>query len=141
MNSKDSADVTERQNSKLRRPSRKPPKNSANSNIIIGKNVNAGLTSWKGADLTVARYIGRVAVGVSSEMIQTSLKSGGIDVVSLDQVKTKHERFSSFKLVVKKAQLPLIENPELWPEGVIVGRWWNPKPPTVNSNLTSAKDG
>lgn len=141
MNSKDSADITKRQNGKMQRQSRKPSKHGANSNIIIGKNVNAGITSWKGVDLTVARYIGRVAVGVSSEMIQSSLESGGIDVVSLDQVKTKHERFSSFNLVVKKAQLQLVENPDLWPEGVIVGRWWNPKPPAVESNLAFAENG
>ena len=96
--------------------------------IVIGKNVSSGISSWKGADLTVARYIGRVARGTSASEIQTSLEARGVNVVSLDAVDTRHDRFASFKLVVKKSQLEIIEKDDFWPEGVIIGRWWSAKP-------------
>ena len=76
-----------------------------NSSIVIGKNVNTGVVSWRGADLTVARYVRRVAVGTSADEIRLSLESRGVEVVSLEPILTRHARFSSFKLVIKKSQL------------------------------------
>ena len=104
-------------------------KRDRNSPIVIGKNVTAGLMSLKGADLTVARYIGRLALGTTPEQIQTSLEERSVDVVSCEAIPTKRPApsFSSFKLVVKKSQLPIIEKDDFWPDGVIVGRYWSPK--------------
>ena len=102
-------------------------KRDRNSPIIIGKSVNIGALSWKGADLTVARYIGRVAYGTPTVDIQTSLKERGVDVITLEALETKHTRFASFKLVMKKSQLGIIEKDSFWPDGVIVGRWWSAK--------------
>ena len=99
-----------------------------NTSIVIGKNVNSGVVSWRGADLTVARYIGRVAIGTTAEEIRASLESRGVDVISIEAIKTKHTRFASFKLVIKKSQLEIIEKDDFWPHGVIVGHWWSPKP-------------
>ena len=106
--------------------------------LIIGKSVNAGVVSWKGADLTVARYLGRVALGTSKEEISSFLQGKGVEIVELLPLTLKHERFLSFKLVVKRAQLSLVENEDLWPEGVVVGRFWSAKSssssPLVNSD-------
>ena len=122
------AEVLQRQKAKVdSRTSTPKPKRKTNSSVIIGKNVSAGLVSFKGADLTVARYIGRVALGVEADTIRESLTSRSVDVVALEKIQTKHERFSSFKLVLKKSQLHLIEDASFWPEGVIIGRFWAPK--------------
>ena len=94
---------------------------------MIGSSVNAGLISWKNADLTVARYVGRVAFGTSTEEIQMSLEARNVEVVSLEAIETKHDRFASFKLVVKKSQLEIVEKDTFWPDGVAVGRWWSAK--------------
>ena len=102
-------------------------KRGTTAHMVIGKKVSAGLVSWKGADLTISRYIGRVAPGTTVEDIKTSLHSCGVNVVSLDPITTKHNRFSSFKLVVRKSQLEIVDNPDIWPEGVVVGRWWSLK--------------
>ena len=87
--------------------------------------------SWKGAELTVARYIGHVAPGTTADEISSSLVEKGVEVVELSPLPTKHARFLSFKLVVKKAQLPVIENEQFWPEGVIIGRFWTAKSQTA----------
>ena len=76
----------------------------------------------------MARYIGRVARGTTAAEIRASLESRGVNVVTLESVDMKHDRFASFKLVVKKTQLEIIEKDDFWPEGVIVGRWWSAKP-------------
>ena len=104
-------------------------KRDRNSPIVIGKNVSTGLMSLKGADLTVARYIGRLALDTTVEQIRASLVERKVDVVSCEAIPTKrsHPSFSSFKLVVKKLQLQIIENDDFWPDGVIVGRYWSPR--------------
>ena len=110
-----------------KRDERKNTRRDKSSSVIIGKNVSAGVISWKGADLTVSRYIGRVAPGTTADAISSWLTSENIDVISLDAIPTKHNRFTSFKLVMKKSQLELIKERDFWPEGVIVGPWWPPK--------------
>ena len=119
---------------------RRPRRNTTNSTapdknkrrggsgpIVIGKKVNEGVVSWKGADLTIARYVGHVALGTSTDDISLSLQNKGVEVVELLPLATKHSRFLSFKLVVKKSQLSIIEDENFWPEGVSIGRFWSPK--------------
>ena len=138
LNKKQQAEVVSRQRGKTAgKMNAQPVKRDRNSSILIGKNVNTGVISWKGADLTVARYVGRVAFGTPASDIQESLKSRGVDVVSLDAVTTKHDRFASFKLVIKKSQLELIQKDDFWPDGVIVGRWWSAKSTTATSATVS----
>lgn len=113
-------------------------KRGGNIPIVIGKSVNSGVVSWKGADLTVARYVGRVALGTTVEDISSFLQGKGVEIVELLPLALKHDRFLSFKLVVKRAQLSLIENEELWPEGVIVGRYWPAKSASAANNLDNS---
>ena len=140
-------DAIQRQNAKIPRSSRsesksaKVPKRGGNTTLIIGKKVSSGVLSFKGADLTVARYVGRVAMGTSVDDIRSALESNNVDVVGLEEITwAKHKRFKSFKLIVKKAQLEIIEDPNLWPEGVVVGRWWSPKTPRTGETTSDQPD-
>ena len=140
------SDVLHRQQSKTPRQTKvstsggsKPvSRRGKNAAVVIGKNVNEGVTSWRGADLTVSRYIGRVAVGTTADDVKSFLVGNGVDVVSLEPLTVKHTRFVSFKLIIKKSQLPVIENADIWPEGVMIGRWWAAKPTTSDSNANSS---
>ena len=86
-----------------------------NRNVVIGKKPSSGVMSWSGADLTVESYIGRVAFSVDAEMIKTDLTSKGYDVISIEENETRHQRFKSFKLVVKQTDFEkLLSFP--WPE-------------------------
>ena len=68
--------------------------------------------SWTGASLTVDSYIGRVDTLVSADMIKDDLTSNGFDVISLEENETRHNRFKSFKLVVKQSDFEkLLEFP------------------------------
>ena len=112
-------------------------RSSKSSTIVIGKKVSAGVVSWKGADLTATRYICRCAYGTTVEDVRATLEFHNVDVVSLEAIPTKHTRFSSFKLVVKKEQLDVVSNGDIWPIGVLIGPWWPSKSPTDPITATS----
>ena len=104
-------------------------KRDRNLPIVIGKSIATGLMSLRGADLTVARYVGRLALGTTAEQLRALLEERGVSVVSCEAISSKRLQpsFTSFKLVVKKTQLAMIEKDDFWPDGVIVGRYWSPK--------------
>ena len=124
---KQNLEIVQRQKGKTNVAKKKPTMRNAHSSLVIGKNVSVGLTSFRGADLTTARYIGKLDVGVDADAVREFLNGNDVDVVSVEKIKTSHNKFSSFKLVIKKSQLPKIQDAALWPEGVVVGRFWLPK--------------
>ena len=87
--------------------------------------------------MTVAKYIGRLDNETRADDVKSLLEEKGVDVVSIDPIQAKHERFKSFKLVVKRSQLSIVEDEELWPTGVIVGRFWSPKSTDATRNSPS----
>ena len=67
-----------------------------------------------------------------------SLEARNVKVVSLEAIETKHDRFASFKLVVKKSQLEIVEKDTFWPDGVVVGRWWSAKSTAPVANAAAS---
>ena len=110
-----------------RTQSKRGSSNASQSRVIIGKKVNEGLLSVKGADLTVNKYIGRLHNDVTSEAMRDFLVAQNITVVELEQLETKHNRFKSFRLRVKRDDLEKIEQHDFWPEGVLCGPFFRPK--------------
>ena len=96
-----------------------------NRNIVIGKKPSSGVMSWSGADLTVESYIGRVAFSVDAEMIKADLTSNGFNIISIEENETRHQRFKSFKMVVKQTEFEKLLQFS-WPEGVLYRRFWRP---------------
>ena len=94
---------------------------------IIGKSVNDGLFSVKGADLTVNRYVGRWHNDTTIDGVKEFITKQNVSVVELVDLETKHERFKSFRLRIKKTQLPLIEDENFWPAGVILSPFFRGK--------------
>ena len=98
-----------------------------NKNIVIGKKPSSGAMSWSGADLTVESYIGRVPFTVDADTIKADLTSNGYEIISIEENETRHQRFKSFKMVVKQSEFEkLLKFP--WPEGVLYRRFWRPRP-------------
>ena len=89
-----------------------------------------GEMSWGGVDLLTHRYIGNVRNDVTADMIVNDLKARDIDVVSVEEnVVTKHTRYKSFKLSVKRADTDKVDDAGFWPSNVVVRRWWHPRQP------------
>ena len=99
---------------------RRPPKD-----IVVGKKVSAGLMSWKGADLTHSYYIGNVDIGVSVHEVKDGIEGQGVCVVELDEIPRRQNRFKSFRLVIKKSDATTIKDPDFWPEGVVLRRFFH----------------
>ena len=100
---------------------------SSRPRTIIGKSVRDGLTSVKGADLTVNKYIGRFHNNSTVENVRQYIEGQGVTVVELEKIDTKHHRFKSFRLRVKRTELERVEDGEFWPEGVIVSPFFRPR--------------
>ena len=107
-----------------RRRSRSRP---SNQNIVVGKKVAEGVVSWRGADLTTNRYIGNVDIEASVDDVRTSIEGIGIKVIELEELQCRHSRHKSFRLRLKKADVPKTEQAELWPENVVIRNFFRGK--------------
>ena len=122
-----------RTSSKNRQKSQRK-RDSSRPQIIIGKSVNDGLLSIKGADMTVNRYVGRFHNDATLDGVKAYIAAQKVTVVELEELDTKHGRFKSFRLRVKKTDLPLIQDENFWPEGVILSPFFRGK--TISNNAT-----
>ena len=93
----------------------------------MGKKVVNGVVSCRGADLTTNVYVGQYDVGAQKEEVRDSIVQQGVMVVELEELKLSHRRFISFRLCIKKVDMPKILDPEFWPSGVVVSRFWRGK--------------
>ena len=102
-----------------------------------------GLVSVKGADLTINKYVGRFHNDVTEATLRSYIEDAGVSVVELELLDTKHNRFKSFRLRVKRAQLDRVEDGDFWPEGVIVSPFFRPRiieQPGVISGLAASSN-
>ena len=98
-----------------------------------------GELSWGGVELLSHRYIGNVNSDVTAIMIENDLKSRGVDVVKLEEnVITKHSRFKSFKLTVKRDDEEKVDDRGFWPMYVLCRPWYNPRQPRGDRDGASA---
>ena len=101
--------------------SRRPRKQQ---NIVVGKKVSGGLLSWKGADLTMAFYVGFADINSSVDDMRAGIEGQGVGVVELEEMSRKHNRFKSFRLVIRKKDVDSIKNPDFWPEEMVVRKFF-----------------
>ena len=98
----------------------------------------------KGADLTVNKYIGRLHNDVSIDDMRQFLEGQNVSVIELQQLLTKHDRFKSFRLRVKRDDLKIMEERDFWPEGVLCGPYFRPKTSeerhNANGGTTASRD-
>ena len=134
----------QRESSQSRRQFKRGSSNASQSRVIIGKKVNEGLLSVKGADLTVNKYIGRLHNDVSIDDMRQFLEGQNVSVIELQQLLTKHDRFKSFRLRVKRDDLKIMEERDFWPEGVLCGPYFRPKTSeerhNANGGTTASRD-
>lgn len=92
--------------------------------------------SLKGADLTASLYIGHVSLDASIEDLKKYIEDQNISVIDLTETARKHNRFKSFRLCIKKSDLEPIRDPNFWPEGIVVRRFFH-KVNTVGAAIPS----
>ena len=83
--------------------------------------------SVKGADLTVNKYIGRLHNDTTIDDLRQYIVSRNVTVVELEPLKTKHQRFQSFRFRAKREDLEHLEDQDFWPQGVLFSSYFRPK--------------
>ena len=86
--------------------------------------------------MTTELYIGNVAVTVSTEEARQAIVDLGIDVIEFETIR-RHNHFQSFRLRIRKADLETVKNPDIWPDGIVVRRFFRGK--TGNGGVGTAK--
>jgi hypothetical protein len=68
-------------NAKTLDVNKRRPCDASRSKTVIGKKVNNGEISWRGADLTIDRYVGLVGVNDDNNEVRKFIEQGGVTVV------------------------------------------------------------
>ena len=95
--------------------------------IFIGSKVTSGQISFKGADLTVDRYLGRIDVESDNEEIKKFITDAGVKIVDFQENSRTHSSFKSFKISIRKSDLPTLEKDNFWPTGVVFRNFFRPR--------------
>ena len=94
------------------------------NNLVVGKKVNNGLLSLRGADLTVSLYVGQIDNSFEVNDIRSFIEGQNVNVVELEELVRRHNRFKSVRLCIRKKDMDLIKDPDFWPEGIVVRRFF-----------------
>ena len=108
---------------------RSSSQNRRQTDLVVGRKVVAGLVSCRGADLTTSVYIGHFDSSSTANGVEALIKEQGVGIVELEPLHQTHQRFKSFRLCIRKVDMTKILNPDFWPEGVVVRRFWRGKTP------------
>ena len=115
-----------------------------NPTIYIGSKVTSGEISFKGADRTVDRYIGSIDVDADNNEIKKFITDAGVKIIDFPRT---HSSFKSFKISVRRSDLPTLEQDNFWPAGVVFRNFFRPRGQRVNRHVNgvdaaiSATDG
>ena len=66
-------------------------------------------------------------VDVDPQSIISDIDSLGVQVFEFEEIKRIPNRYKSFRLCIKKADLPKLLVEDFWPEGVLFDRFFWPK--------------
>ena len=84
---------------------------------------------------TADAYVGRVACDVAEDDIENYIKENfNINIESTVQLEIKTDRYKAFKITVAYNDREKLFNSELWPEDVVVDKYYNRTKKFVNRN-------
>ena len=82
--------------------------------------------TFKAANRPVDIFVGRVDIGVAPDDIINYIKEVFIiDTLSVTKLEIKSEIFNAFKVSIKVTDRDKLFNAELWPEDIIVNKFYN----------------
>ena len=79
--------------------------------------------------------MGYLSINATLDEMREAVSSQGVPVVELEELKQNHRRFKSFRLRIRKDHLSKVTEPEFWPEGVVVRRFFRGKEAKDDSNV------
>ena len=73
------------------------------------------------------KYIGRIHNDTTIDDLRQYIVSRNVTVVELEPLKTKHQRFQSFRFRAKREDLERLEDQDFWPQGVLFSSYFRSK--------------
>ena len=94
------------------------------SNIVTG-NKKSNSDDFKSAERFVDVFIGRVEKSVNSEIISNYISDNfEIKCVGIEKLETKTDQYNCFKVNVNIHDREKLFKPELWPEGIVIKKYY-----------------
>ena len=114
-------DWTEVNNKKKKNTTRKTPA------LITGSLINSNL-SFKGIKKSIDVFIGRVDINSTTDDLEKYILSTfNIKTIKIDKLNIKSQLFNCFKVRILLKDRDALFNPDLWPESIIVNKFFNRK--------------
>ena len=71
--------------------------------------------------MTINLYLGYFDIGTTVEDVRFNIHDQGVDIVELVELQTQHNKFKSYRLCIRKKDLPLMQSDKFeLPEGTVV---------------------
>ena len=106
---------------------RSKSRNRATSTVYVGNKVASGQISFKGADLTVDRYVGHIDVNADNDEVKAYIENSGVRLIDFQENPRTHSSFKSFKITARRSDLPMLERDDFWPTGVVFRNFFRPR--------------
>ena len=106
------------------------PKNVTRKGIVIGSSEGTGLLA---ADpmTNMSLFVSRLQPSVLEEDLKKHIIDvSGSNKITCEKLTVKHENYVSFKIVIgnmQKNRISTVFQPENWPKGIIVKKWYEKK--------------
>ena len=125
-------DHLEKTNTSAAAPKKRNTSSSKANNVIIGKKDNSG--PLKASQAKAYLYVRRLAKNTTVNDLQTYLAED-FPEVKCELLDNKFETNQSrFKVTINLENLEKIKNPDYWPYGTLVSRFFHPKNPKNHQN-------
>ena len=82
-----------------------------------------------GVERNLDLFIGGCNPATTEDNIKAHISSKGIQVVGCVVLQSKVDWYKPFKVTVKAAEREILLSPDLWPQGVFVRKFFNPRSP------------
>ena len=72
-------------------------------------------------------YVGNVNINTKLEDVKAMIEEQGVAAVNLEELQRRDNRYKSFKLVIRKKHIYAIKDPNFFPKGISVRKWYSPR--------------
>ncbi|XP_070532996.1 uncharacterized protein [Ptychodera flava] len=102
------------------------PADSGRSKFILGKRQHTGLQT--AATQRKRVFVSRLRPETDTEhLVRYIRETMRIDTIDCDKLKTKYDSYASFCIAVRPDNFESLMNPDVWPEGVLIRKFYQPR--------------
>ena len=104
--------------------------------MVVGQSLQT--KNLKRANRNFHYYVSNWDAETKDEEVFSHLKSFITGYFEIESIKLNHTRFRAFRVTVDDSQEQVMLQPQNWPEGIVVKRYYFPRIKTSDTNTTIA---